>query len=198
MPGRRCHHGCCWNPDRVILWNNGRVAQRLEHLLYTQRVGGSNPSAPTSYIRESCLPDPSVDVIFCDAAVNNGKWNLIGVFDRIHGPAFPFTYLPFWAYLNVSDLVLGAGVTLRLELRDTSVDSDGNMQADLLWGADVPISAGGPAPGAISLGFAIPLLSGPGKGLTFPKPGQYEFAVLFQGDLIDVTILHVVEARTPA
>jgi hypothetical protein len=32
-------------------WAAGRLAQLAEHLVYTQRVGGSSPSPPTNYIK---------------------------------------------------------------------------------------------------------------------------------------------------
>ena len=34
--------------NRSIGWTFGRLAQLVEHLVYTERVGGSSPSPPTT------------------------------------------------------------------------------------------------------------------------------------------------------
>src|SRR6185312_3014624 len=44
MPARRLHAG----PARRYICLQGRLAQLVERLLYTQKVGGSSPSPPTS------------------------------------------------------------------------------------------------------------------------------------------------------
>jgi hypothetical protein len=38
-----------------VRWRKGRLAQLAEHLVYTERVGGSSPSPPTTYLRFSAL-----------------------------------------------------------------------------------------------------------------------------------------------
>ena len=37
------------NPSKPPFTEKGRLAQLVEHLVYTERVGGSSPSAPTTF-----------------------------------------------------------------------------------------------------------------------------------------------------
>jgi hypothetical protein len=50
VPGRSRCLPLYTSPGNVenTLWTGGRIAQRLEHLLHTQGVAGSNPASPTT------------------------------------------------------------------------------------------------------------------------------------------------------
>ena len=46
--------------SRLVLQMNGRLTQWLECLVYTERVGGSNPSSPTNFIAQWCMAAQAV------------------------------------------------------------------------------------------------------------------------------------------
>ena len=55
------------HPDSLAytLRHNGRLAQLGEHLVYTERVGGSSPSPPTSIPERGAQPEITDLRLFC-------------------------------------------------------------------------------------------------------------------------------------
>jgi hypothetical protein len=140
---------------------------------------------------------PAFTVLFCDGAVNNGKWNLVGVFDRVWLSSFPGQLPMFHVFLQVTDLIVGDGAEVRIEIVDATADEQGNMRNDAIWGADINLRRGsetGNTP--FRGGVAIPVVTPNGQAVIAPRPGDYEVRVLYHGELQDVAVLPIAQKST--
>lgn len=98
---------------------------------------------------------------------DDGKLNVLGVFDRLHAPEFPATHpkLVFVFRLHAEYADAGREVPLRVRL----MDEDGEP----LFEAQGSINAPSLEPGEFSATNQIFVL----VGLRFPRPGGHKFVV---------------------
>ena len=113
-----------------------------------------------------------------------GKLNVLGVFDRIAAPTFPTVHPKMVFVFRVQSEYMDAGLSFVVRLR--LVDEDGQVLFEA-GGELVPPAV---APGDFASANQIFTLVGTG----FPRPGSYKF-VLNVGDLpAHETPLNVLEA----
>lgn len=117
-------------------------------------------------------------------ATNDGKLNVMGIFDTIYAEAFPAVHLELRIVVKFrfSAGERGSTKTTRIIL----LDPDGNE-----------ISSGG---GAINIPKDAPLTPevnniGVFRGVVFPKPGDYSFSVLVNDDEKARIPLHVLQKQ---
>ncbi|UCC73762.1 MAG: hypothetical protein JSV86_04155 [Gemmatimonadota bacterium] len=96
-----------------------------------------------------------------------GKLNILGVFDTIWAREFPFRHAAMVFVLRVRADFTDRGVH---QMQVRLMDADGAQ----LFKAEGPLKVPGGAPGRPSKPHVIMGLS----GITFPKPGDYSFEVL--------------------
>lgn len=137
------------------------------------------------------VKDSKAAVILCDHAFQDiqGKWCLIGVFDRIYGKAFPLTGIKFFIFFQLRDLDHSEGFKFRLEVVDNSADEQGNMRGDLITGLEgSAIPPQGAPKGLSTMAAAVPAITienGKAMLLTFPRPGIYDLNLIVNGELHD-------------
>ncbi len=138
------------------------------------------------------MSTPTFTVLFCDGAVNNGKWNLIGVFDKVWLPKFPGSLPLFYVFIQITDLIIGDGAEVRIELVDAGVDEDGDMRNDLVWNARFNLKRGKDVGNtAFRGGVAIPVVAREGQLVQVDRPADYEIRVIYHGELQSLTVLPV-------
>jgi hypothetical protein len=97
----------------------GRLAQRLAHLLYTQVVGGSNPSSPTIFVSGKRL----THVVYACDMPNNRLWTLNGPFGYAYERLPPACWMLGgrlrYAYLMLSGCLMDSCVKL-INLNNTA------------------------------------------------------------------------------
>ncbi|NIR43904.1 MAG: hypothetical protein GWN99_08055 [Gemmatimonadetes bacterium] len=126
--------------------------------------------------------------VVADAAnvSQEGKLNVMGVFDTIWAREFPFRHAAMVFVLRVrADFTEQGdhGLVVRL------MDADGGQ----LFKAEGPLKVPQGTPGRplkphVILGLA---------GITFQRPGDYSFEVMLDGDHLKSIPLHVMKAPTP-
>ena len=132
---------------------------------------------------EPSLPHPVMQAILCaDNAireVGTNKVTLVGIFDRIFGPAFPLTWVrPMFVYIRIVDAQ--GEYPIRLEL----VRADDEQAIGRLEGQAVIADR----LAASELIFSLP------PEITFETPGRYEFRLFANGRfVVGGAILNVVQ-----
>jgi len=125
--------------------------------------------------------------VIADAAnvSQEGKLNILGVFDTIWAREFPFRHasMVFVVRMNADFTEQGAH---RMEVR--LMDADGRQ----LFRAEGPMQVPGAIPGRPHKPHVIMGLS----GISFSMPGDYSFEVMVDGQLMKSVPLYVM--KTPA
>ncbi len=123
--------------------------------------------------------------VIADAAnvSQEGKLNILGVFDTIWAREFPFRHGTMVFVVRVTASFIEAG-SHPMEVRLN--DADGRR----LFKAEGPLQVTGGAPGRPVRPHLIMGLS----GITFTEPGDYSFEVIVDGRHLRSVPLHVVQA----
>lgn len=130
-------------------------------------------------------PVMEIDLAVVADAANvsqEGKLNILGIFDTIRSREFPFRHSSMVFVVRVSAPFTEQGVH-RLEVR--LMDADGGQ----LFRAEGPLQIRGGQPGRRVKPHVIMGLS----GVTFPRPGDYSFEILVDGEHRRSVALHVSE-----
>jgi hypothetical protein len=131
-------------------------------------------------------PTPAVKaVLICDQIIHEhgtNKKSLIGIFQDIHLPQFPFRYPSIAVYVNLTD----AHGKYVLELRLVSA-SDG---AEIGRAHTSAVEIDSPLR---TCEFALQI-----HNLVFQRPGMYEFQVYANGEMLAAKAFHVKQAQLRA
>lgn len=127
--------------------------------------------------------------VLADAAnvSQEGKLNILGVFDTIWARQFPFRHAAMVFVLRVRADFTEQG-SHRLEVR--LIDADGAQ----LFRAEGPLQVPPGAPGRPIKPHVIMGLS----GITFQKPGDFSFEVMVDDHHMRSVPLYVIQAPSPA
>ncbi len=126
--------------------------------------------------------------LIADAAnvSQEGKLNILGIFDTIWAREFPVRHAAMVFVLRVkADFTEHGAHTLEVRL----LDADGEH----LFRAEGPIQVPGSAPGRAVKPHVIMGLS----GVSFKAPGDYSFEVIVDGHHLKSVPLYVMEAPAP-
>jgi hypothetical protein len=123
--------------------------------------------------------------VIADAAnvSQEGKLNVLGVFDTISAREFPFRHAAMVFVVRMTADFTEQG-TCKLEVR--LMDADGGQ----VFKAEGPMEVSGGAPGRPAKPHVIIGLS----GISFGKPGDYSFEILVDGQHMKSVPLYVTEA----
>ena len=123
--------------------------------------------------------------VIADAAnvSQEGKLNILGVFDTIWARVFPFRHASMVFVLRVRADFTEQGAH-RLEVR--LIDDDGGQ----LFKAEGPLQVAGGEPGRPVKPHVVMGLS----GISFPKPGDYSFEIIVDDRHMKSVPLFVVES----
>lgn len=126
---------------------------------------------------------------FCEYAVQNanGRQSLIGLFDNVVAPFFPFEHPPFFLCTQVEFDPGEAG--LEFEIVATLIDEDGHPVAELRTDGQVPEAGIGIV--RLFTQFLMP-------PVTFQVPGFYRLDVSCNGDRIGEERLPVLQVEAPS
>lgn len=126
--------------------------------------------------------------VVADAAnvSQEGKLNILGVFDTIWAREFPFRHAAMVFVLRVRADFTDKGAH---ELRVRLIDADGGQ----LFNAEGPMQVPAGVPGRPVKPHVIMGLA----GITFPKPGDFSFEVFLDGQHLKSVPLYVMEAPQP-
>lgn len=120
-------------------------------------------------------------ILLCDGAMKIGnKWSLQGIFNRIVSPSYPATHPNFFIYVNLVELIIRNGTSLRVEMRESSMEELESPSPPVFRGT-MDFSVGGEAGtlvGPLGFDFAVPV-----EGAKFPRAGTYDL-VLFAEDTL--------------
>jgi hypothetical protein len=131
------------------------------------------------------VPVPKVNAfLICDhiiQEVGTNKKSLIGIFHNINSPAFPCTHYSLSIYANLVDARGKYDVEIRLvELATGEVAGKAALPAfevlDRLRPTEICIAL---------------------QGLTFPRPGKYEFQFLGNDQIIAIKDFEVMKTNLP-
>ena len=125
--------------------------------------------------------------VIADAAnvSQEGKLNILGVFDTIWASTFPFRHSVMVFVLRFSaDFTEQGAHALEVRL----MDADGEQ----LFKAEEPLQVMGGVPGRPIRPHVVMGLN----GVTFQRPGDYSFEVMMAGRHMRSVPLHVVQAPT--
>ena len=135
-----------------------------------------------------------MDVAFAllaDAAnvSREGKLNILGAFDRIHGTQFPITWprMVLVTRFVASPAEFGAEKALEI----VTLDADGKRLGAATGKMTVPQ---GPSGRQLKIDHVLPLT------MTFPGPGEYSIEILVNGDpkaRVPLEVLAQPEAQQP-
>lgn len=131
------------------------------------------------------LPHPVMQAILCaDTAIREigtNKVTLVGIFDQIFGPAFPLVWQkPISVYARITEAQ--GTYPIRLEL----VHVDDEQAIGRLEGQSAIVDR---------LAFSELLFELP-SGITFEKPGKYEFRLFANGRFVGGAVLNVIQTDT--
>lgn len=123
--------------------------------------------------------------VVADAAnvSQEGKLNVLGVFDTIWAREFPFRHSAMVFVLRLrADFTEQGGHAMEVRL----LDADGGQ----IFKAEGPVKVPKGAPGRPARPHVILTLN----AISFPRPGDYAFEVTLDGSHLKSVPLHVVEA----
>lgn len=122
--------------------------------------------------------------VVADAAnvSQEGKLNILGVFDTIWTRQFPFRHGSMVFVVRVAAGFTDEG-THRMEVR--LIDADGQQ----LFRAEGPLNVTGSQPGRTVKPHVIMGLS----GINFQKPGDYSFEIVVDGEHMRSVALHIAQ-----
>ena len=115
----------------------------------------------------------------------DGKLNIMGIFQEVNPPVLPFA-LP-QMYLVISFVAGPAEFGSTKNIRLVLLESDGSEMLTLEGQMDVPSRAHRPGSRAY-INQVIGL-----NGITFHRPGGYDFSILVSGETKETVSLHVNE-----
>jgi hypothetical protein len=118
----------------------------------------------------------------CANLTNDGKLNVMGIFDTIHAQGFPCVHAQLFI---VAELVAGPaeyGRTCLFEVKILDEDAAGEV---LKIGGQMVVPRGMHGTAHIRNIVAA-------QAVTFPKPGTYEISILIDQDVKGIKALHVV------
>jgi hypothetical protein len=124
--------------------------------------------------------------LLADAAnvSREGKLNVLGVFDRIHGAKFPLTWPRM--VLVTRFIASPAEVGQEKSIEIITLDADGKQLGRATGKMKIHSHQGGRH---LKMNHVLPM------GMTFPGPGQYSIEVLINGEPKATVPLDVVERQ---
>jgi hypothetical protein len=115
-----------------------------------------------------------------------GKLNLLGIFENIHAVTFPATHPMLALVFSVEGDTGDAGREHSLVI--DLIDSDGKQIANI----NGKVKFGTPKGGKVSHNQIVVF-----GNLKFPKPGMYEFKIIINGEERAFVPLHLLELEKP-
>lgn len=134
---------------------------------------------------------PAMDVAFAllaDAAnvSREGKLNVLGAFDRVHGATFPLTWPRMVLVTRFVASAAEYGQEKSIEI--VTLDADGKRLGQATGKMKVPQ---GQAGRQLKINHVLPMT------VTFPGPGQYSIEILVNGEPKAAVPLEVVQREQP-
>ena len=122
-----------------------------------------------------------------------GKLNIMGVFQNINAPTFPWIHGQMFLVLTLEASLAEAGTTKKMTLKLMTEDGPElfaiNQEMQLPKANADPRMKGAPITTNHILAF---------QGLRFEKPGTYQFAVLIGGETKKTVSLRVLATQPPS
>ncbi len=128
-----------------------------------------------------------MDVAFAllaDAAnvSREGKLNVLGVFDRLHGSKFPFTWPRMMLVMRFVASAAEYGTEKTIDI--ITLDADGKKLGTASGKMTLPTGASGRQ---LKINHVLPMT------MTFPAPGEYSIEILINGEPKATVPLEVVQ-----
>ena len=128
-----------------------------------------------------------MDVAFAllaDAAnvSREGKLNVLGVFDRLHGSKFPFTWPRMMLVMRFVASAAEYGTEKSIDI--ITLDADGKKLGTASGKMTLPTGASGRQ---LKINHVLPMT------MTFPAPGDYSIEILINGEPKATVPLEVVQ-----
>jgi hypothetical protein len=128
-----------------------------------------------------------VDVAFAllaDAAnvSREGKLNVLGIFDRLHGSKFPFTWPRMMLVMRFVASAAEYGTEKSIDI--ITLDADGKKLGTASGKMTLPTGASGRQ---LKINHVLPMT------MTFPAPGEYSIEILINGEPKATVPLEVVQ-----
>ena len=134
-------------------------------------------------------------IVFCDHIITeqgSGKNSLIGTFQHLGSPTFPFFYPRLFVHIAVTNFTPSSNKTASLAVNFKNTQT-GAVVASLGFPLNLPPTPKEKLPAnGVKLLFNLPL-----QNLMFQTPGVYECEVLFNSEPIGSSFLEVVQVPHP-
>ena len=135
----------------------------------------------------------------CDAAVFNGKWNIIGALTTFSVKSFPGALPPSYAYVRAQGMPVGEAFEIAVPLASSRIADDG-VDMEVLWSdrveGQISSAPRGVSTQIVKFGLLVARVDAAGASpVVVPSSGEYELQAFFNDRLSGATILPVLRRK---